>query len=275
MIQFYNTIFYEPVFNLLIFLYNIIPGQSIAAAIICLTIIVKGLLWPLSAQMLRSQKAMQTLQPKIDALKLKHGKDKEALAKDMMVLYKEEKVNPLSSCFPLLIQIPFFLAIFQAFREGLASNGFDQVLYSFVANPGHLEVMMWGVIDLAKPSIPLAILAAGAQFIQTRMLVSKRPPQPVPKEGKDEDFSAIMTKQMQYMAPIMTLVIGFTLPGGLALYWLATTVLTVVQQFFMFKTKPELAMAEVVAVPPSAAQIAKMVEKPLEVESGMDQKKDI
>lgn len=237
MIQLYHTIFYEPIFNLLVFLYNVIPGQSIAMAIVFLTVIVKALLWPLSAQMLKSQKAMQTLQPKIEALKQKHGKDKEALARDTMKLYKEEKVNPLSSCLPLLVQIPFFFAIFQAFRQGLASDGFEAVLYPFITNPGHIVTLMWGFVDLAKPSVPIAVLAAAAQFVQAKMLATKRVPKPVPDGAKDEDMAAIMNKQMQYMAPVMTLVIGFSLPGGLGLYWLATTVLTVAQQYLMFRSK--------------------------------------
>lgn len=234
----YNTIFYQPIINLLIFLYNVLPGHDIGLAIIVLTIIIKAILLLPSAQSIRSQKALQVIQPEIDALKQKYGKDKEGLARELMGVYKRHKVNPLSSCLPVLIQLPFLIAVYQAFRAGLSvSDGLGKFLYPFVAHPTSIQTTFFGLLDLAKPSIVLAVLAAGSQFWQTKMLMHRRPPMKVPG-SKDEDFAAIMNKQMLFMAPIMTLIISIKLPSGLALYWLVTTLLTVVQQVYIFKQKP-------------------------------------
>ena len=119
MLQLFNLILFQPLFNLLIFLYNFIPGHDLGLAIIILTVIIKLILYPLAQQSLKSQKALQELQPKLDSLKKQFGHDKEKLAKEMMVLYKQEKVNPLSSCLPLLIQLPFLIAVYRVFASGL------------------------------------------------------------------------------------------------------------------------------------------------------------
>lgn len=234
----YNTIFYQPLLNLLIFLYNVLPGQDIGFAIIVLTVIVKAFLLLPSAQMIRSQKALQAIQPEVDALKQKHGKDKEGLARALMEVYKRNRVNPLSSCFPLLIQLPFLIAVYQVFRAGLSSSeALATSLYPFVAHPESIRTTFLWFFDLARPNIPLALLAGAAQFWQTKMLMVPRPPMKVPG-SKDEDMAAIMNKQMVYIAPVMTAFISIQLPSGLALYWLITTLLAVVQQLYIFKTKP-------------------------------------
>lgn len=231
----YTTVFYQPILNLLIFLYHYVPGQDIGLAIVALTIIIKAILLIPSAQSIRSQKALQAIQPEIDALKQKYGKDKEGLARELMGVYKRNKVNPLSSCLPVLIQLPFLIAVYQAFRAGLAqTDKLGALLYSFVPHPAHIGSVFLGMIDLAKPSIPLAICAGAAQFWQAKMLMTRRAPMKVPG-AKDEDMTAMINKQMLYMMPVMTIIIGIKLPGGLALYWLVTTLLTVVQQVYIFK----------------------------------------
>lgn len=235
MAQLFTTILYQPLLNLLVFFYNLIPGHDLGIAIIILTIVIKLALYPLSHQSIKSQKALQDLQPKMEALKKQYKDDKEKLAKEMMALYKNEKVNPFSSCLPLLIQLPFLIAVFQVFRTGLDPASLN-LLYPFVQNPGQLNPISFGLIDLAKPNIILAVLTGASQFWQTKMLTTKRPPKAMPG-AKDEDMMAMMNKQMLYFMPIMTVVIGVSLPAGLVLYWFLTTLLTVFQQQIMFKKK--------------------------------------
>src|SRR3989338_65550 len=115
MAELFNTILVQPLFNLLVFFYNLIPGHDLGMAIIVLTVVIKLVLYPLSRQSIRSQKALKDLQPKMDALKKQYKDNKEKQAKAMMELYKTEKVNPLSSCLPLLIQLPFLIAVFHVF----------------------------------------------------------------------------------------------------------------------------------------------------------------
>jgi len=241
----FNTVLYQPLFNLLIFFYNLIP--DIGISIILLTLVVKAILWPLSHKGLKSQKALQDLQPKMDALKEKHKGDKEKLGQEMMSLYKREKINPLSSCLPLLIQLPVIIAVFRVFRVGLTDTNFD-LLYSFVSNPGSLNSMMLGIIDLAKPQIILAILAGAAQFWHSMILMKKKKSTPTPKTGGG--MAQTMSKQMMYFMPIITVFIAASFPGGLALYWLVMTLLNVLDQYIINKAVDENISPE----PPKLAQ---------------------
>ncbi len=247
MLELYNTILFEPIFNLLVWLYNVIPGNDIGLAIIALTIIIRLALYPLSKKSIISQKALQDLQPKIEKLKEEYKDNKEQQAQAMMKLYKEEKINPASSCLPLLIQLPFLIAVYQVFTSGLGDAHFD-LLYPFVANPGTINTLSFGLIDLGQPQWILAVLAAGAQFWQAKMLSTKRPA--VKSEGsKDEALAAIMNKQMVYVLPIFTLFIGLRFPGGLTLYWFVSTLWTALQQLVLFKKHNTDAKPAVIDVP--------------------------
>lgn len=229
-VQLYQSVFYQPIFNLLVFFYNVIPGTDIGIAILALTVLVRLILLPLSLQSIKSQRAMQQMQPKLRALQEEFKGDKEKLSRATMELYAKEKVNPLSSCLPLLIQLPFFLAIYQAMRNGLGQK--LSLLYAFVPNPGTIEPIAFGMLNLAAPSIPLAVLAGVSQYFQTKMMM----PPPSDASGKN-DTMAMMNKQMVYVMPAVTVFIGARLPGGLALYWLLTNLLTMLQQWYFFSRK--------------------------------------
>lgn len=241
MVELFNTLLYQPIFNLLIFFYNIVPGSDIGLAIILITVVIKLILYPLSKQSIKSQKALQDIQPKIEKIKKDFPNDKERQAKEMMELYKIEKVNPFSSCLPLLIQLPILIAVFQVFRHGLNSESLD-MLYSFVSNPGHINAISLGFVDLSAPNVYLAVLAGAAQFWQAKMLSTNKPA--VKSSGaKDENMMATMNKQMLYFMPVMTIVIGMSFPGGLTLYWFLFTLLTALQQLFMFRKKKDKEVA--------------------------------
>ena len=237
MISLFNTLFYYPLFNLLVVIYNLIPGHDIGVAIILLTILIKLVLYPLSLKAVKSQKSLQDIQPKIEALKTQYKNEKEKLAAEMMKLYKEEKVSPFSSCLPLLIQFPFLIAIYWVFRNGLTSDSLD-IIYPFVYNPGQLNPIAFGFLDLSQNNLILAILAGAAQFWQVKMLSVKKPAIKS-QASKDEGMMAEMNKQMTYFMPIITIVIGLSLPGGLMLYWMINAVFTVVQQYIAFRKKTE------------------------------------
>ncbi len=233
----FHLIFYQPLLNLLVFFYNVIPGHDLGIAIILITVFIKLILYPLSAQSIKSQKALQALQPKVEALKKQHKDQKEILAAELMKLYKAEKVNPMSSCLPLLIQFPFLIAVYQVFRTGLSDGALGN-LYPFIASPGRLNNIAFGFLDFAKPQIVLAVLAGLAQFWQAKMMVTKKPAINTPG-SQDESMMATMNKQMVYMMPIMTIFIGVSLPGGLVFYWLVVTVLSALQQIVVFRKKTQ------------------------------------
>ncbi|MFA6194945.1 MAG: YidC/Oxa1 family membrane protein insertase [Patescibacteria group bacterium] len=233
MANIFTTIFYQPILNLLVYLYNTVSFHDFGLAIVFLTIILKALLWPLGRSSIKSQKSLQDLQPKIDELKKKYT-DKTELSKATMDLYKENKVNPFSSCLPLLIQLPFLFAVYRVFQDGV--NNKLEYVYSFIIKPETINLISFGFLDLGKPNIVLAVLAGLAQFWQAKMMITKKPE--VKTAGaKDENMAAIMNKQMLYFMPAITIFIGISLPGGLTLYWFVLTLVTVLQQLVTFRKK--------------------------------------
>lgn len=237
----FQTLFYQPILNLLVFLCDIIPGHDLGTAIILLTIIIKIILYPLSKKSITSQKALQDLQPKIEEIKLKYKDRKEEMGRAMMELYKNNKVNPFSSCLPLLIQLPFLWAVFKVFSDGIAKN--TQLVYSFIPKPEMVNNSFFGVVDLSQPSIYLAILAGIAQFWQAKMMMTKKP-KIISEGSKDENMLAAMNKQMVYIMPIITVMLGVKFPGGVMLYWLTTTVLTGFQQMYIFSREDKKILAK-------------------------------
>ena len=160
-----------------------------------------------------------------------------SFANYIILIYKENKINPFSSCLPLLIQLPFLIAVYQVFRAGVTNN--LGLVYSFVYKPEAINVISFGFLNLAKPSIYLAVLAGLAQFWQARMMITKKPVVKTPG-AKDEGMAAMMNKQMLYFMPALTVFIGLSLPGGLTLYWFVITLLTALQQLVVFRKKTDV-----------------------------------
>ncbi len=238
MAEIFNAAIYQPLYNILILLYNVIPGQDFGVAIIATTIFLKFLLVPVSKKQIESQKKLQELQPKIKEIQNKHKDNKEKQTKELMAFYKENKANPLSGCLPLIVQLIFLIAIYRILinisMAGLVVDASN--LYSFVADPGKINDMFIGLVDLNRPNVVLAVLAAIAQYFQTKMIMKKNK-----NENKNEktsgkpDFASMMSKQMLYLGPFLTLFIGLKFAAGLALYWLVSTLFMIGQQMYIAK----------------------------------------
>lgn len=233
--QIFHLVLYQPIFNAFVALYNIIPGHDVGVVILVITVVIRLVLYPLTTSSIKAQKSMQELQPKLEEIKKKFASDKQQQAAATMALYREHKVNPLTSCLPMLVQLPILIALYLVLRDGLASTKLAENLYSFVVNPGTINPTSLGLFDLAKPNTVLAVLAGLAQYWQAKMLVRKSPPPEAGAGGKDEGLAAMMNKQMLYFMPVLTVVISFSLPAGLTLYWFLSTVLMALQQLVMFK----------------------------------------
>jgi YidC/Oxa1 family membrane protein insertase len=178
--------------------------------IIVFTVLVKLVLWPLTFQQLRASRAMQQLQPQLNELKKQHGKNKEQLMQAQMQLYKENRVNPMGGCLPMLVQLPIWIGLYQALI--------------LLANQGALTGGFLWIPNLAAPEgIPyvLAILTAGSQWLVQRMMqVNTTDPQ-----------QKQMNQAMQFM-PLMYLFISYRMVSGLVLYWAASNLFSLVQQSF-------------------------------------------
>ncbi|KPJ56472.1 hypothetical protein AMJ49_04760 [Parcubacteria bacterium DG_74_2] len=213
---------YKPLFSILILIYQYVPGQDFGIAVIILTLFIRLLLYPSSLQSIKSQKALSEIQPKIQEIQRKYKENREKMAKEVMELYKKEKINPLAGFLPLLVQLPVLIAlflVFKSFENGLNING-------EIATP-----FLLGVINLTTSSLFLAVLAGTAQFFQTKMLTSQAK-QP---QKKPNDFAQMFQKQMTYLFPIFTVFICWKLPAAIALYWLTTSLFSIGQQHIALK----------------------------------------
>lgn len=237
MLALFHTLIYQPLYNTLVFLYNIVPGKDFGISIILITILLRTILIPLYKKQIESQKKLQELQPKIKELQERTKGNKEQQTKQLMELYKENKTNPFSGCLPLIVQLIFLIAIYQVLIK-ISSNGLTvelNQLYSFVSDPGKINQYFISLFDLTKPSISIAVLAAIAQYFQTKMLMATQPQTQTKNDSDQPDMAQIMSKQMLYLGPILTLFIGIKFPAGLSLYWLTGTLFMLVQQIIIQK----------------------------------------
>jgi YidC/Oxa1 family membrane protein insertase len=236
LINAFNVILYQPLFNALVLLYEYLPGHDFGLTVIALTVIVRLLFYPLMVQSIKSQKSLSELQPKIQEIQSKYKEDKEKQARATMELYQKEKINPFGGCLPLLIQLPILIALYRVFWKGFQPEAMD-MLYSFVPHPGTIDPTFLGIINLGEASLILAVLAGIAQFFQTKMITPKTPKS---KEGGSQmaQFSGMMQKQMLYFFPIFTVFILWKLPAAIGLYWIITALFSILQQYLTFK-KPK------------------------------------
>jgi YidC/Oxa1 family membrane protein insertase len=236
LINIFNVTLYQPLFNVLILLYEYLPGRDFGLAVIGLTILVKLIFYPLGVQAIKSQKKLQDLQPKIKEIQEKFKKDKERQARLTMGLYQKEKINPFSGCLPLLLQLPILLALFRLFLGGVGPEKLA-LLYSFVPHPGQINTVFFGPLDLAEPSMILAVITGIFQFLQTKMTSpsSTKTSMDGSRQKGMPDFSQMMQKQMLYFLPAFTVLILWNLPSAVALYWLVTTLFTIGQQYIILR----------------------------------------
>jgi len=232
-INFFYIILYQPLFNALVLLYNYIPGHDFGIAIIFLTLIIRILLYPTSVKAVNSQRSLQKLQPQIQETQKKYKDDKEKQAKEILNLYKKEKINPFSGLLLALIQLPILIALYRVFWGGLNPKQLAS-LYGFIFNPGHINPLFLHVIDLSKPNIILAILAGFMQYFQTKMLLPKNNLS-TGGQSKQADISQVMQKQMVYFFPVFTIIILISLPSALGLYWTTSGLFSIIQQYLIFK----------------------------------------
>ena len=254
----FNTFLVEPLFNLLATIYAVLPFHDFGVAIIILTILVRLALWPLVNKQLHSQRALQELAPELARIRTEAKGDKTLEGKMTMELYKEREINPFASFLPLLIQLPIFFALFIVLRDVVNPGEFAKLAYEPVKQFGVIaeiirgtvafQPQMFGVIDLAKASPLLAILAGAAQFFQTKQLMPKH---------QTQDTQAQIMKTMTYIFPFMTFFIGLTLPSALALYWTVTSGMAILQQTLILRRDVE----ELEAVPLPLTDGSKPVSK--------------
>ena len=229
----YQVILFEPIYNLLVFFTNILPGHYVGVSIILVTLVVRLILLPPSLHQARqahaNQQKMTSLQQKLNEVKKKHQNDKAKQAEATMALYREAGINPASGCLPLLIQLPILIALYRVFLVGISPETYHY-LYSFIPAPTTVQTMFFGV-SLVEPNIIFGIIAGVAQFVLMKFFTGS----PASTPGSNEETAqmmASMQKNMAYMFPVMTVFITLQVPSALALYWIASTLFAIIQQYY-------------------------------------------
>ncbi len=230
----FNTLLIQPLFNLLLFFYAIIPGHDLGIAVILLTVAIRLLLWPLVNKQLHSQRAMQQLAPAIAKVREQAKGDKQAESKLLMELYKERGVSPFAALIPLIIQLPLLFALFIVLRDFLKAGEVAKLAYPMlknlpdvkdvIAHASHLKTTFLGIMNLAKPNVVLALSAGAAQYYQTRQLMPKD------KAAAKKDPNAQAMAISGSLFPVITFVFALSLPAALAMYWTVTSLVAILQQ---------------------------------------------
>jgi YidC/Oxa1 family membrane protein insertase len=269
-VNIFDLLVVQPIFNLLIGLYSIIPGGDFGISLIIFTIFVRFALYPLVKKQLHQTQAMKKLQPELARIKRQAKGNRQLEGMQMMELYKKHGVNPFRSIGILLIQLPIFIAlyhviqIFTQHREQIA-----KFTYSFMENiapikqlidqPDQFNEKLLGVVDLTKAAITtngvdwilvgLAIVAAATQYVMSKQTMPHSEPtkglrqvMAEAAEGKQADqaeMNAIVMTKMMKVLPFMMFFIMISVPGALALYYAVSNMVAMAQQAYLLKQDEE------------------------------------
>lgn len=217
----FNEILYRPLLNALVFLYNTIAFKDMGVAIIMLTVGVRVALAPFFHKSMKHQTVLQRLQPAIKKIQHDHKDNREKQAQALMELYREHQVNPFAGILLIFLQLPILIALYQVFRDIHAIP--PEALYSFITFPSVVQPLFLHLINLQERSIILIGLAALAQYIQGRISLS----------GKRGEKAEGFARQMVFMGPALTILFFWSFPAALGLYWCATSIFSLGQQFMI------------------------------------------
>ena len=185
-------------------------------AVLIMVLIVRTLILPLTLKQVRSSKAMQAIQPELMKIREKYKDNPEKVQMETMKLFQENKVNPMAGCFPLLIQMPIYIALYQSiYFNGLLRE--HQFLWMQLGEPDKLFI--------------LPVLAAVTTYVQTKMMMKMNPS---PQQG--------MMQFMLFVYPILIFVMSFQFPSALPLYWFYSNIYTIVQNYFLYRNNDKTAV---------------------------------
>lgn len=233
MASFFHTVLYTPIYNLLVFLVDHIPGGDIGLAVIAVTIIVRVVIMPLSFAAQKTARATKRIEPALKRIREELKDDKEAQARQMMALYKENGINPFASILVLLIQLPVLICLFWVFHNKSLLTIDPALLYSFVSMPQAVSPLFLGVISLTSSSLLLAGLAVVTQYFLAVYAIPK-PPSVKEDTSMQADISRAMAIQMRYVFPLLMGAVAFT-SGAIALYFITGNLFGLVQEYFVRK----------------------------------------
>lgn len=226
----FNLVVYNPLYNALVGLINLIPWADAGVIIIIFTIFVRLILFPLSKASVRTQIKMKEIEPELNRLKEQYKDNKQKQAEEMMALYKKNQINPFSGFFLIFLQIPIIIALYYIFLKGGLPNFDSNLLYSFIPTPSPISMHFFGFFDIGTKSIFLAILAGISQFFQVRLSMPaiKKDTNATPSFG--QDLAKSMNIQMRYVMPVVIAFVAYSVSGAVALYWITSNLFTIGQE---------------------------------------------
>ena len=229
----FHTLFYEPTYNLIVLTLTYVPLHDIGATIVIVTLIVKMFLLPLNLSALKTQYMMKKVEPEMKRIKELQKTNPQKASKDMIDLYKKESINPFSSLFVMILQIPIFFALYFVFAKGLFND--PDSIYSFVSFPDTLHNIAFGLFDVTHKNIFVALLAGvSSYFLARRQTQSMVVDTSAKKEESFQDqFMKSMKIQLLYVLPVIITVSAAALPSALALYWFVSNVASYVLDVYM------------------------------------------
>ncbi len=239
----YTEVLWRPLFNGLVLFYWIVPGHDAGLAVIGLSAALRLALAPLLWKAHKSQKALAALQPEVKKIQDRFKGDRESQGKALMELYAHRGVSPFSGFGALMLQLPILIALFQVFQQGFDAAGLTY-LYSFVPNPGAIDPVSFGLVDLSRGGLHGLFLGAAAaltQFYQSSISTPASSP-----AGGGSDFSRALAWQTKYIFPLFVFGWSYTLPAALTLYWTVLNIFGIVQELAAQRFSS-------VSAPPSAA----------------------
>jgi YidC/Oxa1 family membrane protein insertase len=227
----FQAVIYQPLYNGLVVLLDILPGWADAGiAIIILTFVVKLALFPLSRRAVETQLRIKEIEPELNALKAEFKDDRQTQAVKMMELYKKYKINPFLSSLLVFIQIPIIFGLFFIARSGLPTINPD-IIYHFIPTPNVVNTNFIGLIDIAGKSFILAFGVGLSSFFQMKYSF----PKPKPREkgatpSFKDDLARSMHIQMRFVMPVVLGFVSYYISGAVALYWITSNLFTIGQE---------------------------------------------
>lgn len=287
----FETFLVKPIFNLLTFIYAVIPGHNFGLALIIFTIIVKLAMLPLLKKQLHHTKAMRALQPELKKIKIAAKGDKQKEAMLTMALYKEKEVSPFAPIGLMFIQFPILIALYSGISRIVKDpNNIISFSYDFVRNISWMkelaldiskfDMSLFGIIDLKKealhagavywPAMIIVVLSAAVQYMTSKqVMVTDKNARKLrdilkdAKDGKDADsaeVNAAVGSTMVYFIPVMIFAVSLRIAAALSFYWLVTGAITYIQQSLIFKQDSEELAVTTAKIKVDNSSAAKVVE---------------
>lgn len=270
----FTTIIVQPIFNLLVLIYALLPGHNFGLAVIIFTVVVRLLLWPLVKKQLHHTKAIRALQPELKKIKKAAGGDRRRESQMVMELYKERQINPFSSIGILLVQAPILIGLYVGLQklikepEAIVNFSYSWLhglpwLQTLSENIHRFDSSLFGLVDLKRvasepggfywPAMVLVLMSAVMQYYQSKQLM------PAPKESRSlrkilseagqgkkadqEEVAASVGRSTLFLIPFIIVIVGIHIAAALALYMFVSSFVAYIQQSIILKEDVEEAEA--------------------------------